>query len=391
MQVFKTYFKILKKMIPSILIYVIIFLGMTFLITMNIISGDSDQFKPRKVSAFVINKDEENEFIDGFIQYLDHYVVFKNIEEDDEAIKDALFYNDISYVLTIPKGFTKGFIAGEEISLTKQTAPNSLGAWSLDAAVNNYLNTAKLYLDYDPDITMEELNHKIASSLEKETKVTFDINKLDDEVSSSEFHMNYFNYLGYTILASFIIGVSSVMLAYQGLEIRRRHHASPISSRNFNAQLILGNLLFVLGFLVLFIIVGYLLNPFRRIDSNSLLYWANATAFSISTLSLSYLIALTVRSKNAVQAISTMVSLSLAFMTGIFVPQEFLGSAVLKVASFTPSYWYVKANSSIHSSLGYNARNVNEVFGYMAIQVGFAAVFIAIALVVSKRKSQQAN
>lgn len=391
MQVFKTYFRILKKMLPGILIYAIIFLGITLLIALNLQSEDNRQYEMEEVSAIIINQDEENAFTDGLIGYLDDYIEYKDIKEEEEAIKDALFFREIVYVLTIPEGFTKAFLAGEEIPLRKQTAPNSTGAWTLDTVIDDYLNTAKIYLDYNPDLTMEELNQRIAASLNQETKVTYDINKKDEEIISNIFNMNFYNYLSYAILSCFIIGVSAVMLSYHSLEIRRRHYAAPISSRSLNAQLILGNLLFVLCFLVLFVIAGYFLNPYRRINVNIILFWVNAIVLSITTLSLSYLIGITVKSRNAVQALSTMISLSLSFMTGVFVPQEFLGSAVLKVASFTPTYWYVKANNLINSLSLNGLKDLSKIFGYMVIQLGFAAAILAIALVVSKRKSQQAS
>jgi ABC-2 type transport system permease protein len=75
----------------------------------------------------------------------------------------------------------------------------------------------------------------------------------------------------------------------------------------------------------------------------------------------------------------------------MFVPQQFLGSAVLRVASFLPSYWYVRANDTIGSLTEYNIRNLTPVLQYMAIQIGFAAVFLAFVLVVAKRKRQVAT
>jgi ABC-2 type transport system permease protein len=72
------------------------------------------------------------------------------------------------------------------------------------------------------------------------------------------------------------------------------------------------------------------------------------------------------------------------------VPQQVLTAPVLKVARFTPSYWYVKAYNAIQGITSLHWSNLSEVIGCMAIQLGFAAAIISIALVVSKRKRQQA-
>jgi ABC-2 type transport system permease protein len=155
-----------------------------------------------------------------------------------------------------------------------------------------------------------------------------------------------------------------------------------------NIQLIFANLIYVLAYMLLFIAAGYLLNRDRMINANTWLTWLNALIFALTTLSISYLIGITIKSKRAVQAIATAVSLSLSFISGIFVPQYILAAPVLKLASFTPTYWYVKANNAILAITSLRWSQLSGIFGYMAIQLGFAAAIISIALVVSKRKTQ---
>lgn len=389
MQVFKTYFHILKTQLTSILIYGGIFLGLTILLTNSYNKEEEQNFKTKKVPAVVVNEDSDNAFLDGFIKYLEDYVVYADIEDNEEARKDALFYRKVQYILTIPEGFTNDFLAGKEVSMTKQIIPDSVEAVSVDNAVNNYLNMAKVYTKYVSDVNYDTLNNYIKENLSKQTKVSFDTKKNEGNNNTS-FNNYYFNYLGYIMIAVFIIGVSTVMLSFQNLDIRRRHHASPITVRSMNLQLLLGNLVFILCYLVIFIAAGYFLNPIKKLNANLLLYWLNALVFAITALSLSYLVGLTVKSKKAVAAISTAISLSLAFISGMFVPQEFLGKTVLRVASFTPTYWFIKANNIIQSLTKFGWDQVSDVFGMMAIQLGFAAAIISIALVVSKRKSQQA-
>jgi len=180
------------------------------------------------------------------------------------------------------------------------------------------------------------------------------------------------------------------MVSFHGIDIRRRHFASPLTGRSMNAQLILGNLVFVLAYLLVFIVAGYVLNPNRMLNANTVLSWMNATVFALCAFSMSYLVGITVKSRKAIAAISTALSLSLAFLSGIFVPQEFLGASVLKVASFTPTYWFVKANNALEMITTFKWSDISNVVGYMAIQIGFAAAIISVALVVSKRKRQQA-
>jgi ABC-2 type transport system permease protein len=379
----------MKKQMLSIAIYAIIFLALTVAITKSI-KVENQQFMTDKVKTMVVNKDGENEFIEGFLNYLGQYVVFVEPKEKEEDRKDALFFREAVYILTIPEGFTDKFLTDGSVHLQKETVPDSIEAISVDNAINNYLNTAKVYSKYLPDMDYGEINTHIANSLGEQTPVTVDVKETDELTYSNGFNMNYFNYLAYVMISCFTTGVSIVMFSFHGLDIRRRHSASPLTSRNMNLQLVFANLMYVLAYMVVFIIAGYILNRDRMVNMNAWLTWLNAVIFALTVLSISYLVGITVKSRRAVQAISTALSLSLSFISGIFVPQQYLAAPVLKVASFTPTFWYVKANTAIEGvkSLGWS--ELSDIVGYMAIQLGFAAAIISVALVVSKRKRQQA-
>lgn len=388
MQVFRTYFKILKTQMVAILIYVGLFLGLTIMMSSSV-QDEKEEFEPSKVKIMIVNRDGQSSFIEGFLEHIKEYVTLVETDEEEDARRDALFFRKVEYILTIPEGFTESFLAGEEVSLMKQSVPDSMKAVSVDSTIDNYFNMARVYLKHIPELNYDKLNAYVKENLKEETQVEFNI-AIEDEVNhSNEYNKNYFNYLGYIAIAAFIIGVSMVMLSFHGVDIRRKHFASPLTGRSMNAQLIFANLLFVLAYLVVFVVAGYILNRNRMVNVNTILTWINAFVFSLTALSISYLVGITVKSRKAIAAIATALSLSLAFISGIFVPQEYLGASVLRVASFTPTYWYVKANDAIETISSFQWTEVSKVYGFMGIQLGFAAAIISIALVVSKRKRQQ--
>lgn len=391
MQVFKTYFKLLKSQMTAIIMYGAGFFAITIIIASNIIGKENGDFAAKKTPIMVINEDGENPFIEGFLSYLDQYVKYVDIENDENSKKDALFFGKVFYILTIPKGFSEDFLnGGNQLSLTKELIPNLPETLYVDNAIDNYLNKARLYLTYIHDIETEELYSYINENLNNKTEVHFDVHKDSDEVSANEYNKNYFNYLGYIILGCFITGVSTVMLSFHNKEIKRRQIASPLSTRSMNVQLILGNMVFVLVYLSIFIVAGYITNPYRMINHNGILYIINSVIYTLTALSISYLIGTTVESKNAVSALSAVISLGFAFLSGVFVPQELLGKSVQKVSSFTPTYWYVRANDSIATLNNLNWENGSGIFTDMAIELGFALVIFSIILVVSKGKRQRA-
>lgn len=389
MRVFNTYFKIMKKQLVSITIYAVIFLALTVLLTRNF-KVENQMFSTSKVKIMVVNEDSQNEFIEGLLKYLKQYAVFVEPKEDEEARKNDLFFKNVVYILTIPKGFTQEFTnGGSIISMKKDTVPDSVDAISIDNAVNNYLNIASTYIKHIPDFSYTQLNNLINNSISEQTIVTVDTKTQDDVTYSNSFNNIYFNFLCYIMIACFVSGISIVMFSFRALDIRRKHSAAPLPGKSINFQLFLANMLYVLCYMIVFIAAGFILNRSRMLNASTWLTWLNAIIFALSALSFSYLIGITVKSKKAVQAIASAVSLSIAFTSGVFVPQQLIAAPVLKAASFAPAYWYVKANDAIAQISTINWSQVSKIFGYMGIQFGFAVAILSIALVVSKRKAQQ--
>ena len=55
------------------------------------------------------------------------------------------------------------------------------------------------------------------------------------------------------------------------------------------------------------------------------------------------------------------------------------------VASFNPTYWYVKANNAIGKLSGFTFGNLSSISTYMLIELGFAIAVFSVALVVNKQ------
>ena len=91
---------------------------------------------------------------------------------------------------------------------------------------------------------------------------------------------------------------------------------------------------------------------------------------------------------DVVQAIiSNFVSLALSFLGGLFVPLEFLSEGMLKIARFLPTYWYANTFDTINHLTSYSAQALEPVVQGLLLQLGFAAMFFCLSLVVSKYKS----
>ena len=72
----------------------------------------------------------------------------------------------------------------------------------------------------------------------------------------------------------------------------------------------------------------------------------------------------------------------MSFLTGIFVPLEFLGDGIIKLAHLLPSYWYILGVRLIDNYT--EGADLGLLWQYIGIQLLFAVAIIAIGLAYSK-------
>ncbi|MEI6101567.1 MAG: ABC transporter permease, partial [Eubacteriales bacterium] len=125
MQVFKAYFKIVNKRKSALLIYFMIFIIISIVITSQLGGASTQSFSQTKSSIAFYNA-ENTPLVDGLKSFLAKNAVLVNIPDNEDDIQDALFYNKVSYVLRVPQGFTDSFIQGNNtVTLQKRVVPSS--------------------------------------------------------------------------------------------------------------------------------------------------------------------------------------------------------------------------------------------------------------------------
>jgi ABC-2 type transport system permease protein len=134
------------------------------------------------------------------------------------------------------------------------------------------------------------------------------------------------------------------------------------------------------------VIMCLIFNYKNSFNLNTVYFILNSFGFAICGASISFLIGNLVKSQSAISAVSNVITLGSSFISGVFVPQELLGSSVLKIASFTPTYWFVRANDSIAALTQFDFTHVKNILSYILIELGFGLAFFAIALVIGKKR-----
>lgn len=384
MQVYRAYFKVILKNLHQLMIYVVVFISLAVTLASINTKPVNIGFSETKVNIVFINYDTNSKLIEGLKNYMSKNANIVNIEDDTQKLQDALFFREVEYIVKVPKGFTDGLLGGKIIQLEKTTVPGSTSEIYLDNIINKYLSTAKIYISNIENLSEEQLLSYIDNDLAQKTEVK--LNNSLEEISKNEKRAYYFNYMAYALLSVLILGICSVMIVFNNTDLKKRNLCSPIKLRNMNLQMILGNLSFAIFAWLTMISISFIMYGSYMFTARGLLFLLNSLIFTVAALSISYLIGNVIKSKNAMSAAANVISLGSCFISGVFVPQALLGKTVLKIASFTPSYWYVKSNNSIANMVNFNIENLTPVFLNMLIIIGFAAAILSVTLVVIKQK-----
>src|SRR6056297_3630841 len=153
MQVFKAYFKVIKKNLPMLMFFSVMFLSVAIVISVSNRTQEMITFTELKSNLSLINEDEGAGFSKGLSEYIQQNTNLIDVGEDEEALKDALFYEKIDYILRIPKGFSQAFMAGNDVQLEQIKGISQTAGIQLEMLVNRFLNTAALYAKHGNNLT----------------------------------------------------------------------------------------------------------------------------------------------------------------------------------------------------------------------------------------------
>ena len=115
MTVFKTFFTIVNKLKPTIILYtaLLIIFG-----AVNMKTSDNNiNFVNSKPDILIINQDVNKGLTKNLINYMKKNSNIVKVENNEEKINDSLFYREVSYVIYIPKDYRKNVLLGKNPKL----------------------------------------------------------------------------------------------------------------------------------------------------------------------------------------------------------------------------------------------------------------------------------
>lgn len=378
MIVFSTFWRIVKKYKGTILLYtvmLIMFGGIN--LTSN---STNDMFTPTKPNVFIVNKDSNMGLTKNLINYLKKNTNVVSLEDDEEKINDALFYRDISYVIYIPKNYSKDVLDKKDVTLDIKSSKDytsSLTEMMLDKYLNVQSNLVNITNNQD------ELVNMINNTLDINSEVVVN-SKIDNSYLNRV--SRYFNFGSYSLLAVIIFIVTLVINSFKENTINKRIIVSSFNYKKHNSLLMLSSFVYSLIVWVLFSLLSVILLGKDMISLRGILYFVNTFMFVMPTLSFGILISTLVNNKDSIGGIVNVVSLGSAFLCGAFIPTEYLPKIVLSIAHIFPAYYFIDSNNLLSSMEIINFSNLIPVFINYFVLIIFMLIFIVVNNYVLKKK-----
>lgn len=414
MLAFKTFFKIVNKYKFMIILYMAILCGLMIFYYNS--GNETNTFAESKPDILIVNDDSDNKITNNLVKYLSEKCNIANIADNEEARDDALFYQEVSYIIYIPKDYGKDFYEGKNPEINIKSLDSS-NAYYAKMLLTNYLKVANTYKSELPNLSENDLIEKINTTLSKNTEINLpsssnenteqnqasSTNENTDRNQASSIDKNtkqnqklstdknvlnkailYFNFLNYAVLAGLVYVICMTISAYRKPMVSKRIEVSKLNYKKFNFNLVFYNGVLTLIIWGIYIIISsILIGKFLFTKSGAILI-INSLIFSICALTLAFLIANIISNKNAINGIINVIALGSSFLCGAFVPTSLLPDYVLKFAHILPSYWYIKTNNALTSIETINYETLKPLFTNMLIIIAFTFTYLIIYNIVTR-------
>lgn len=378
MTVFKTFLKVLNKCKVPIILYTVFLIAFGGFNMQT--SDNSTNFVASRPDILIINNDEEVGITKNLVDYIKNNSNIIDIENEEEAVNDALFYRDVNYIIYIPENYRKDFLNGLNPKIEIKSTGDYQSSYA-EMLLTRYIKVANIYQENIKD--EEELINKINNTLSKQTEIEI-TSKLDvDNLSKATF---YYNFASYSILAGCVYVICLILSSFKEEKINKRTIVSSMNYKKHNMLLLLSNGLFAFCLWIFYILLSFILIGDIMFTTQGIIYIINSLIFTMCCLTIAFLIGNIVRNKNAINGIVNVVALGSSFLCGAFVPVEWLPDSVLKVAHILPSYWYIQTNELLKTIEVFDFETIKPIIFNIGMILVFALIFIITTNIVSKRK-----
>ena len=397
MSTLKCFFKNILSMRWIIITYVIIYIVISIIVASSMTTSDKPQYAPRVLKLGYVDRDD-TAMSRNLLDFLGQHTDLRPFADDLDKQKEAVYLWEVSSVVTIPEGWQDSVLRHEplEIDLLHDpryddtgTIPTILERYSFyvgalaedrlreaDTAAggSGKLDTATVQALLEPD---GEFFTSLRAALDVDTEVKMLSTDVGGVSGNQAWFDAFFPPLAYVLMAAILSSLTLVIHDFQTPRVLRRRRMSCHRPYYEQAWLLLGQLIVGIGIAVLIIGANILIRVNSLAQVNISRHLLATLLLILSMVALSNLIVQTGATRNMLSGISTILSLGLGFISGVFVPAKFLPEGVLSFAKIFPTYHYV-------ATVGGQSQNIGDYLGHFLIMLLMTAVYTAATVVLAR-------
>ena len=360
--------------------WLILPLALIFFVIASLFStlGGSDTFESETLGITVVDA-SESETSAALIEYLSSKHEVEVIDELDRTyLEEKVFLMEIHGAVIIDSNFENQVKTGEpavEI-ISDERAAASI---QLDSEISKFLMFANAQFNAAGSLNADTLQTALTDTVDVELngKGTSAVEENYTNAAS------YSNFAAYWLMLFIMLTVGNLMSEFNKPELQKRMISAPVSSTSSALQ-ILGAQALVGIFSVLIMFFGLVALYYDRLEGMPLAHILLALILIMAfTLAMQYAINALTTNRFIVNGLTNLITLGLAFLSGIFIPIELFGSTAQHIAEFLPLYHYTQIYAASDISWSESALSISILLLY-------TLAFLIIGIIFNnQRKSTQ--
>ncbi len=362
MTVYKYYLKTFLKMKLLFVLWMGIFVMIT-LFAAGLPQNEKVSFTETQYDIS-LSSSVEKQMAESIKKAFEGSAIFRQIENDELSAKEGVFMD------------------GDNIAFYKDDKTGKLSAYTNKLNIKSFMATARLnsFLNYLDIVSKDGENNLALAKKIADSKI--EVKTLKEEVLKEYidyWYNNVFRIISYPLMSMVmsIIGLSLLYLKDKRVELRMNISSKKIlaiSTEEFLAQIVGAFIITILSFIIM-VLIG------KGFKSTYGYYLLNMFAIALSALGFISMVYNINSNKKFINSVSNTFTLILTFISGVFVPNQFLPAIATNIAAFFPMHYYVKANK-----LALNGFS-KDYMVYIVIQLLFATCYFLAGVFIKKLKS----
>lgn len=368
LRIFSTYWK-------ELLIYFAIFLAFVYIAIGNPESEGAAEFNSTELDIVLVNESND-ELSQHFVEFLgEKHIVDDLTGTPLEDVENEVFSGTYNGFVYIPESFSEALLNGYEHQVELLLNDRDMASAQLNTEINNYLRLANARVN-SGTLDSAELISQLDEVIYEESEVEFAGENQGQDVMIA--YTTGISLVSFFILQIILSTVGMTMSEIKSEKIQDRINFSGITNSKYNTEVVLAQLTY--GALILPITLGILwIYIPNSVGIDYLRIGISLALIILVCLSMAFLLTSMTTIRNIISGVTTVLSLGLAFLSGLFVPYEVMGETIQRIAYFSPLFYF-------RQSVMKDISSYSDLFTEWGLMLAFAVVFTLLGIAISQQR-----